>query len=654
MLGAVYAHLSWVVDPRLILHDGSPTFHLQTGDFGRAVRLWPGGGLEYIAAGLSQVLAIGWLGAGVLTVCVGVLWWATGRLLATRGREITPPPGMGCENRSSVSERAWAGLAAFVPALLVIVQFGRFALSLGALVGLVLTLVLAWGYARVGGRPVIRALMGVASCAGLYVALGPVSVLFAVVCGLIELLERRSTILGLLMLVAGAVLPWLIGGQLYGVPTRDAYLRITAFDYDFLPPVGAIALYACVPILMIVGRLRRRSAARPALVRAGRRQWRWLEPVLLVAVGGLAAWLSFDRDRATVLAIDYHVRHQQWDATLAAAEPLRRTLPDTRVDARLLSLRFGYGFPVDACRPAPLLASGNAAIHDINLALAHKGILLDAMFEYPQRMQASVVRLLPDDNGGYVSHSYNTDILLELGDVNEAERVACESLANIGPRSWLLERLTWINVLKQRPEAARTCLNLMARDPSSRSRAEAWLRDLEADPTLASRKDLNRVRSRMFRQDRVGHLEQMDRDEEQLRYLLVANPHNRFAFDYLTAHYLLKLRHDKVADNMQHLAAFGYKRVPRHCEEAILLHASLTGDAALPGKFGVRPETAARFEAFRRDFDLLGGTKAANRIGVRDALLASYGDTYWFYALFGDTYVAWPNETAASRPEEQP
>ncbi|HOJ53427.1 MAG TPA: DUF6057 family protein [Phycisphaerae bacterium] len=699
VLGLLYLHVFWVVDPRLLLHSQSPAFFAGWTEFTESLGAWPGGLIEYAAAGLAQTFAFPWLGAAVLTVGIGLAWVLTERLLAAAG--------------ASRFMRDWA----FVPLACLLVLLNRYTLSLGAILSLVVALLPALMYARLPFRQSARVLTAVGMCIVVYVLAGPVSILLACLCGMMEILSAFpkpdtsridwpespplsetgpataptwpppgvispawSIAAGMSILLLGAAIPYLAGTHVYRIGVHDTWTRQTALEHDRPPLIASIALYASLPLGLILAsglpaglihRMKarlfpnagRRRSDRPSIARKksphGSAQPRgsketsptpapaflarfraFLASALPLLAGAAVVWITVEPDRAAVLRLDYHVRNRQWDAALAAAEPLRwsRAMLDPDVEQRLATLGFASRFPAEAQTPAPLLPSLNVAIHNVNFALAQQGRLLDCMFEYPQRMGASVVRLLPDDEGAYVAHSYNFDILLELGHVNEAERVVCESFANVGPRPWLLKRLTRVNVLKGRPQAAHVCLNRLARVPGWRAWAETIRAELNKDPALSGRPDLQRIRSRMYRQDHVGHLEGMHPDEQMLRYLLVANPHNRLAFDYLTAHYLLTLRDDKVAENMRYLADFGYTHVPRHAEESILLLAKLTRQMPDLRGFTIRPETIRRFEAFTRDLDLLGDPGGRDNLRIRDALMARYGDTYWFYALFGHTF----------------
>ena len=112
-----------------------------------------------------------------------------------------------------------------------------------------------------------------------------------------------------------------------------------------------------------------------------------------------------------------------------------------------------------------------------------------------------------------------------------------------------------------------------------------------------------------------------------------ANPNNRMAFEYLMAHYLSTRQLDKVALHMNKLGNFDYPTTPRLYEEALLL-----GPIVNPGSpvnLGARQisfETAQRFQAFSAATSRFGDDKRA----AQQAVEREFGDTYWFYYLFGD------------------
>lgn len=660
IFAVLYVHVLWVLDPRLFLHGQAPAFFVDKAVFLECIRFWPGGLVEYLSAGLTQLYAYPPLGALVLTVAVGLICAFTGRLLrvAFEPKSVNEPD----QQRLCCTSH----LLAFVPILPLLVLLNRYMLPLSAVAGLCVVLGTACLVSLLGRRRAhLRIPLVMLTCAALYALTGGVSMLFALLCALLELLVWRSIIAAALIAITGALAPYLIGTYVYQLSLRDIYLRLDSFHHDYCPPWTAITLYACFPMVLIIAKWLSWSkpSRRPTdKAKAGTsgphahspRGW-CLRLLAVLAAGTVTTYAAFDSHRCTALTIDYHTRAQRWDKALEAARPFAWAgfVPGREVDEKMGRPHSLFQFPADAHIPTPQLMSYNVAIHNINLALAQTGRLLDDLFRYPQQMAVSIVRLLPDSEGAYVAHSYNIDVLLELGDVNDAQRVAGECLANVGPRPWVLERMAMISVLKKQPETARVCLTAMSRDPRSRASAERLLDTLGKDPTLASQPQIQRVRPRMYRETHVGQMF-LEADGETLRNLLVQNPHNRLAFDYLMASDLLNLRYDQVVRNVQYLKEFGYQRIPRHCEEAILFHTRFHGSRPDLRGFQIRPETTRRFESFCRDVDTLGGPGERGETRVRDALVTRYADTYWFYVLFGETFFGRERLDATSQPEPGP
>ena len=99
------------------------------------------------------------------------------------------------------------------------------------------------------------------------------------------------------------------------------------------------------------------------------------------------------------------------------------------------------------------------------------------------------------------------------------------------------------------------------------------------------------------------------------------------AFEYLLVNCLVNRDVPKLMDQLGRLDDFGYPAIPRHCEEAILLHQKLTGaQVDLRGR-EIRPETLQRFEQF---WDAIRRRTQETEEG-RAALTRDFGDTFWRY-----------------------
>jgi hypothetical protein len=217
-----------------------------------------------------------------------------------------------------------------------------------------------------------------------------------------------------------------------------------------------------------------------------------------------------------------------------------------------------------------------------------------------------------------------SETFLELGQVNLAEHFAHEALEWEGERPDILRLLAHINILKDRPKAARIFLNVLGQVPFQRKWARKCLRDLEADPRLPDNPELGQVRSRMVSSD-LPHSALPT--ESVLRQLLQANRRNQMAFEYLMAHYLLTFEVNQFVEELGRLDDFQYSRIPRHYEEALLLYQKVNGrEADLRGR-QIRPETRERF----RQFIEAMGRKILESPEGRQACARDFGDTYWYY-----------------------
>jgi hypothetical protein len=188
----------------------------------------------------------------------------------------------------------------------------------------------------------------------------------------------------------------------------------------------------------------------------------------------------------------------------------------------------------------------------------------------------------------------------------------------------VLERLAQIYLAKHQHEAARVFLNRMARDVIHGQRAEDLLTLVGPefggqDPWLQG---VTRLRELNWTEDFAY---QTYPEEFMLDHLLRANRRNRMAFEFLMAWYLLAKRPDGIAANLHRLDDFGYNRIPRHYEEALLLHRDATGAQVLLREYCIRPETIERFREFVQRYHGHRGPGKARSL-ARDC-----ADTYWLY-----------------------
>ena len=118
--------------------------------------------------------------------------------------------------------------------------------------------------------------------------------------------------------------------------------------------------------------------------------------------------------------------------------------------------------------------------------------------------------------------------------------------------------------------------------------------------------------------------------ETLLLALLEKNGQNRMAFEYLMAWYLLNKQLPKFRKQAERLSNMGYKELPCHFEEAILLYVYGTKQPLSLSGYQPRARLQEQIGHFLQILDRYKGDKQAAL-----AELAKYHrDTYFFYYLY--------------------
>ena len=557
----------------------------------------PGGPVEWAGALLSQFYFYRWAGALILTGAAALLSLTLWGMMASAGG-------------------GWLALLAYGPALAVLLLAARHIHCLSLVLGLLAAAAAGCAYVRAPLRGTWRRLAAfvVLSVLLYYLAAGA-ALVFAALCGLAELVKPGRRLPGVLYLAWGGALPFLAGGLLLGVYAGDVYARLLPFQHDADPRALPLmlALYAVFVAGVVLSRLKSarlsgtdrpapdgaepaEEAARPR--RAGLR--RAAVSVGMLSVVVCVAVFAFDRDGEMLLRVEFCARQGRWEEALEAA----RQVPVARYD---------------------LLAGS-----DVNRALFHTGRLADEMFTFPQHSDALVttaLALMSTRSASPWAVLKLSDIMHDLGHVNDAEHLAQEAYEQLGRRPWILERLAVMRLAKRQTEGARVLFRALSRDAIFGGVGAAWLRRLDADPLLAGNEELRRLRASMLVEDEAG----APSVEEMLQELLARNGRNRMAFEYLMAYYLLNRRLEQFAANLRRLPEFGRTSLPRHYQEALLVYRESADRPIALLEGAVSEQTARCFD----EFAALLADHADDPEAGRRAAWPDYGGTYFYYYLFG-------------------
>ncbi len=622
------AYVWFLIQPRLIydafgIYLPYPEFALD-GECWRQALTRPGGMVEYVAAFLSQWFFAAPVGALIVTAAAGLICFGTERLMGDMGSM----GGMG-------ATRGW--FLSLLPALGVLVLYRVYYHPLAALLALAICLWVTVAYQLMTNpwRPVVFLVM----CAGLYYLAGAVCLLFGLLVGIWYACAKRRWIAGAGAIVASALVPWLAGTKLFYMTVLEAYCVAWPFgpgsasDMEAWPLNVLRGLFLFPLGMLLVAALCRvpPRAWQDWLLGFSRRGGRTLRVVseFVVLAAAVAAVHQFLRapHREKRFEMVHFTLQRQWDQVLHAA----RQLPPSSHDC--------------------------FSRHLVNRALYHTGRLGDDLFSFSQD-QVGLLLLASDVPHGAPKFWMLSEIAWELGDVNLAEQWAFERLEAVGECPSALELLALICLAKDRTdraslvgeslrdsqrvserlahvsssgrEAARVLLNRMKKNVIHGRRARTLLAMLDGAPTAGDPwlQEVERVRALRCTDD---HVFQTYSEELMLESLLRANPRNKMAFEYLMAFYLVSRRTDKLVQNLHRLDELGYREIPRHYEEAILIHANETSQqVALPGR-KIRIETMQRFRAF---IDRVRPWQDQPQLAL-GALADEFGDSYFYYYAFG-------------------
>ncbi len=588
---------TWLgIDPRLSSHGEGSAFYLGHAFFKEhAARA--GGLVAYLAAFLLQSYTWSWLGALVITIVAWSICRAT-RALVTRISGAPP------------------SAAHLLPGVFVLIALSRYDDPvMEASLGLLAVLLVLVGYVRMPVRRTsLRLAVFLLVSVPLYYLAGAPYLLFALLSGLFEALTGRRALLAACVILAGAGIPYVAGAYLFEVTTAEAYTRSLTLD----PMVLSAAFYLSIPLAAIAlwlrstlfGPTESEAVQRGKLVSPSPFPGMSLSSALalfVVSVAGVA--LSFDGNRKALLQVNYYAQQRTWPRVLQAARPLSEGTMSTVINTRR--------------------------------ALFHTGRLLDEMFRWPQLTHFDMI---PSPVRGHQWYMTLSDLFFELGYVSYAEKWAHEALEMQGNRAEIIARLAQINMLKGRIQAARTFLGLLRKNPLYRTWAGHRLRELGADAPRGGDAELIRIRSAMLTTDFPNRYLPC---EPILLQLLHTNRNNHMALEYLIAHYLLSRDIEKAVEQITRLHEFGSTRIPRHCEEALLLYAMKNAERTINlHGLQVSVETRKRHQRFCEIIRQHSPDRRAARLALAD----DYGDTYWFYGLFGGTGTA-PSSTSRESKE---
>jgi hypothetical protein len=547
-----------------------------------------GGPVNYIASFLSQCFYFSWIGALIITA-IGWLFWLLSQkaFAATQSNCITEI----CFLFPILLMAAYASYNGhqLLIALSLLAVFAAFVIYLWADLS----------------KSLFAALLLLAEFVCLYYLVGGEAFIFGLLAALYELLVKRRIVL------TGGIFAVL---ALYYVGVHFGYAsEIPPFRLMYIPPFLILLLIA----------LDKYRCNKPGRTKSRPNKNRLIKTLHLFVLVlrklipyGLILFVFcfvFNDKAKSLLQIWTYTEKQDWQKVLEYAE---------RHPESQYNIFFNYG---------------------VNRALYHTGQLGDNMFSYHQHPFALLLSIpdsgpTADASKKLCRKAQKADIFMELGYLGHARRFASEALELSNGCPYLARKLALIYLAEKQNETAKIYLGALSKDLIYGRFARQLLLRLEKDPQLTDYEPVQSLRRVAVQADYVG-----DYNYDLGNFfaqLLQRNPHNKMAFEYMMAMYLLSGQVDKIALNISRMNEFEYTKLPRHYEEAMLVYAALRlqrfGEKTKLRGFSISPETLQRFQQYDaagKKAQLLYGQRQ-NPEMIRQYLEKDFGDTYMFYLNF--------------------
>ena len=590
-----YLYLWLYLDIHLIYHGGGeiryfPVFY-KDWFFFKEYLSYPGGLVEYVSTFLSQFFYFSWAGALIITLQAWVICAFINSFLKS----------------VNASHLKWIR---FIPPVFFLILYSQYTFYFITTMTLTVAFCFIWLYIKLNPSNTSRRLfVFFVLSAILYILVGGTYSIFALLCGMYELLSKRKWRTSLIFLLSALIIPYIEGVFIYGFGNADAFTRLTPVSWKFQVynktngVMFVYVLYLFLPLITLALVLWREFNIRLILPKfiskiseiffIRNKKIRWIiDTGFLFLVATAAGYFSFDSKQKALFAVDYYAFNRMWPQVLEAAKG----------------------------NPNHFLV-----IAAVDRALYHLGQLDNSAFIL--RQKPSTLLLVGKHHTQL--YWYQFDIFLDLGYVNGAEHDLAEALEYYGERPELLQRMALINMVKGNIGTARIYLGALNKMLFCSKWANEYLKKIETDPALLMDEQVQYLRNLMIDRE---HLLEYPTIDAVLLELLNKNRYNRMAFEYLMTCYILSKDLNSFAKNIDRFKDFQYPGIPRLFEEAVLIVSSNpNGKDLLQGKeLVISGKSLQRFNIF---LNFLNTYKDDKNKALRE-FPDDLRDSYFFYYTF--------------------
>jgi len=318
--------------------------------------------------------------------------------------------------------------------------------------------------------------------------------------------------------------------------------------------------------------------------------------ILIIFVVGLTT--TYNQNAKKKLQIDYQADNQNWNAVISLAETLG-----------YIDYDFYCNFHT-------------------NRALYHTGQLSERLFDFPQLL-GSAALLMDAPVAGEVAIP-SSDLYFDLGFINESQHWAYEAQTLIPYSPKMLKRLAIINIINRDYLVAQKYLTILNKNILERGWVQKYQAYLNDTTLIANDEMVQEKRGLIPTKNFIA-----DSPKDKILNLLSQNTHNKMAYEYLQANYLMQHDLGNFMKNLELLKNFNYKKMPGVYEQAALIYSVRADSSAIAPPFPISNETKNDFGSFNQTMYRYKG----NMQQGRSELSLSNRKTYWYYILFDSPLV---------------
>lgn len=536
----------------------------------------PGGLSSYVGAFFTQFF-INYFAGGLILTIAGVIVYLLTAYILRKG------------NLNGV-------LFSLIPGLILLAVGNDYTYTFGYTVGLILALALTAIYFSIR-KDTIRFSAGFIGLFLLYMASGGFMILAAILCLIHEFMKRRyrlPVVSGYLIVMI--LFPYIAGKFIYYIPPASEWTIQILLPFAGITRILSLSLLIYYPLTLIIAGLWMALSHKSQI----NFKWSWSSVIPGTVIYIFLSWgiikYSYDDKTESLFKMDYYVQHSEWRKALEHAS----TYPGTN---RLI-------------------------IYFTNLSLYKTGQMGDSLFHFNHIGKDDLWLEWP---GGKLSLFFGAEIFYHLGYFNETYRRAYDAMVLTGQNPRSLKCLAKISLVNGNNGLVEKHLKILDQTLFYRKWSQHYKSFLQ-DPDLMQEDQEIMEKSHLLLNS--DFLVDTNNPDQTLFQLVKHHPENRMAYEYLLASFLLDKNLTAFVSYISNLKSYGFKDLPVHYEEALLVYMNQTQKNIVPEGYMIRESTNKGFEDYYNDYSNARSSYSGNLNLMAERLYKNYGKTYWFYLHF--------------------